>query len=127
MVAYQEPPRFNAFFRVCKKVNARPEVLYWFNFEWMDLSQYDVVFTHNQRGEYGHPKHKMVHQYVTSHHDNVYVSGIGLDKHDILLNGKEKFDLVKTYDFHINGVPRWKPLLKNYSYLDLENETYVRV
>jgi len=127
MVAYQEPPRFNAFFRVCKKVKARPEVLYWFDFEWMDLSQYDVVFTHNYVGEYGHPKHRLVHQHVASNHGHVYMSGVNLDHHDVLLSGQEKIELVKTYDFLVNGVPRWKLLLKNYSPLDLENETYVRV
>lgn len=128
MAAYQEPQRFNRFFHVCKNVGARPEVLWFFDMEWLDLKEYDIVFTHNHAGEYGHPKHKLVHNYVASVHDNVWMNCYGLEEEGVAFDGDDKIDLIKTYDHELSGQPRWKSLLNRYgTQFDLKRESYVRV
>jgi len=42
------------------------------------IDNYDLVLTHNENGEYGHPHHRLVHQATKSHDRIITFAGPGL-------------------------------------------------
>lgn len=124
MTPNQDPQRAVKWFEVCKKVNAKPVLLPFFEMDWIDLSKYDVVITHNEKGEYGHKDHVFVHNYVKNNFDGqIIVSGYGIDGNISFPADKE--DLIKTYDYDWYGKPRYGILFKNWgTKFNLNVESY---
>jgi len=91
------------------------------NLELLDLSEYDVVITHNPEGEYGHIHHVDVHEHVKNNFSgDVYYFGYGdgdliLSLTDSELDGKKKalalYDNLSPFD---NGKKKYEALLDRY-------------
>jgi len=124
MTPKQDPRRAFTFFEVCKKTGGYGFLLPDFEMDWINLQQYEVVFTHNENGEYGHEDHKFVNRYVTSNFDGkVVTSGYGGES-NACLHG-DKSDLIKTYNYDWHGRPRYEVLFKNWgTKFDLKREEY---
>lgn len=82
---------------------------------------FDAVFTHNSNGEYGHPHHKQVHQFVRDNFSGKKVYfGYGQDTRNILeLTPQEyaqKLAALKCYDHQspLDAQPKWRALLDRY-------------
>lgn len=83
---------------------------------------FDVVFTHNAGGEYGHPHHRQVHDFVVNGFKGRKVFfGYGQDAihSEIVLDPQEysqKLAALKCYDHQspLDGQPKWKALLNRY-------------
>jgi LmbE family N-acetylglucosaminyl deacetylase len=70
----RDPVRAYKFFTSCERLGAVGRVLPFretlqaplVGLEEIDLAGFDVVVTHGAAGEYGHPHHKQVHEFVIS-------------------------------------------------------------
>jgi LmbE family N-acetylglucosaminyl deacetylase len=140
----RDPIRAYKFFDACEKLKARARLIPFTepgvnedfeNVGHVDLDGYDVIVTHGVEGEYGHPHHKAVHQYVVSN-ARCPVLGYGMNDGDIdlSLNANEhmlKIEALKAYD-HILPYPglgpvtKWQALLYRYQDFDVTKETYTR-
>jgi LmbE family N-acetylglucosaminyl deacetylase len=91
---------------------------------------YDVIFTHNRRGEYGHLHHINVHQYVIRYAKETKIYTFGYGSGSIQLNAtveeqRLRFAALQCYN-HISPsdkLPKWEALLKRYR-VDLTREYY---
>lgn len=95
----------------------------------VDLAGYDVIVTHGAAGEYGHPHHVQVHQWVTARARCRVLTFGG--PHELVLTTAEraaKLHALKAYDHVLpyDGMPRpkWEALLIRYGAAWLERETY---
>ena len=100
---------------------------------YLTLDRYDIIYTHNHIGEYGHKHHIDVHEAVKRKFDGpIYVSGYGLPNdgiENIDFNFAEKKSIIKLYNHmsHLLGVPKWMELLKRWGgQFNLEVEGYRR-
>src|SRR5262245_29588921 len=60
----RDPIRAYKFFDACERLGARGRIVVQpedlntkLSFAWIDLSPYDLIVTHGEAGEYGHPHH----------------------------------------------------------------------
>lgn len=86
--------------------------------EKINLSNYDNIFTHNSEGEYGHPHHIQISNFVKDNFEGeIYHFGYGTGNICLELTDQEqhkKFAAIKCYNnkpenFH--GLETWKVLL----------------
>lgn len=101
------------------------------------INHFDVIFTHNYVGEYGHRHHIQVHEAVlaqANNHADIYVSGYGLplrrDELPLVFDWREKLDLIECYDHSstLMGIPKHKELVWRWSqHSDLHTERYVKL
>ena len=120
-----DPQRIEHFFKVCQKTGSKAHSLGYFEMDHLELDDYKTIVTHNEVGEYGHPDHKFVHQYLVSNYENVITSGYGIGGVSVPA-GEEKLDLIKTYDYQWNGAPRYAPLFRNWATrFNLFEELYI--
>ena len=98
--------------------------------EFLDLSSYENILTHNAEGEYGHLHHKQLYRFITEHFSgNIYTFGYGSG--DIIINltadeYNKKLNAIKMYDNtprHYGGVPTWEKLLDVLK-IEFDRETY---
>ena len=107
------------------------------NLDWLDLDDYEVIFTHNSIGEYGHKHHQNVHNHVTENTKaDVYVSAYGYVARvlqraipvEFRWMGKER--LIKCYN-HTSALmacPKYEELLWRWtSKFSLEREAYIKL
>ena len=123
------------FFDACYALDAKPRLLpstesspdqLLTHLESIDLSQYDLIVTHNSEGEYGHLHHQCVHEYVVSNWKDKKIQTFGYRKNGegkikIHLNPEEcerKLQALKKYDhiwpYNGNNIPKWEALLHRY-------------
>jgi len=100
--------------------------------EHLYLSRYDVVFTHNAKGEYGHKHHIDVHEAVMRKFDGpVFVSGYGIDEGTpLIFDWADKKTAIMNYDHmsKVTGGPKYTELLFRWgSKFDLKTETYKQI
>lgn len=104
----------------------------------LDLERFDHIFTHNSEGEYGHPHHIQVYDYINKHwsHKKLTLFGyrsswpvgakspaqpIHLTDEEI----KKKMEAIKAYNHiygeepYYNKILRWMKHLPNYNF-DIE-------
>ena len=97
----------------------------------VDVTGYDLVVTHNKKGEYGHPHHMQVHRHVREHAEGKVLNfGYGVGGEPLMLeNGAaaRKLEAIKMYDHEsaVAGVPKHEELMKRYYPAGLGVETYV--
>lgn len=93
----------------------------------VDLSPYDLIVTHNSKGEYGHLHHRNVHDYVRdSRARRIFTFGYGGGEHEIVNEGDDKERALRCYDHKSpadGGVPKWQALLNKYP-VDLHKEFF---
>lgn len=132
-----EPERAMKFQDACRYLGARYKLLpvtevrggHLEHLDWLSLGNYDVVFTHNNIGEYGHKHHIDVHGFVKRRFDGpIYVSGYGIQEGTpIQFDWNEKLEAIKCYNHmsKLMGVPKYKELLARWgSGFDLATEEY---
>ncbi len=101
----------------------------------LDLTGFDLVVTHNVQGEYGHPHHKGLHNFIIGRAIcpvmtiGYRAGGIGKRKLDLTQEEREhKLAALKCYNHHSptdGGKPKWQALLDRYgSQFDFGVETY---
>lgn len=76
----------------------------------MALKSYDIIFTHGSNGEYGHPRHKGVHQAVTDLIKNRTLSCRQLLYFSYYFDSKKKIALPRLpTNFSVNlPIPVWQ-------------------
>lgn len=135
-----EPERAIKFQEACRYLECRYKLLpfievrggHLVGLEHLSLVGYDVVFTHNAAGEYGHVHHIDVHEAVMRKFDGpVFVSGYGIDGGTpITFNWEEKLAAITYYNHmsKVTGGPKYKELLARWgSKFDLQAETYKQI
>lgn len=139
-----DPIRAYKFFEACESLGAKARLLPFVepeprlrlgNLDHLDLSEFDVVVTHNVVGEYGHRHHVDVHEHVTEQWpDKTWTIGYGMPTGSAVLDLTDnemlrKREALRCYD-HVSptdGQPKWQALLARYgSMFDLSVETYER-
>ena len=95
---------------------------------------FDLIFTHNEYGEYGNLQHKLVNFVIKKlkkdewNHKDIYTSSNIISDAYIKINKKNKQELLKIYDFKdsLEIKNRWfKNCIRNYSFWsDNEYEYY---
>ncbi len=140
-----EPRRLEEFKRACAALGAK-SVMYpeqdiskktpLKHLQDINLDAFDHIVTHNKWGEYGHPHHKQIHQYISSRYEHKPITTFGFSlrgisifgrrwqgrgKHQITLSGAElehKTAALKEYNClvkHGNSErPLWEELTENY-------------
>ena len=135
----RDPERINDFKDAVKFLNHNPviyettepsasvQMSHLYN---VDLSNYDCIFTHNIKGEYGHVHHKQIHKFVMANTScKVYSFGFGKGKIVINLTQDEiklKSLALQCYQNKSpadKGLPKWKALLNRYN-IDMYKETF---
>ena len=96
--------------------------------EYLDLDA-DVVVTHGAAGEYGHPHHVQVHQYVIARASGRVLTFGGPHVLELTMAERAaKLHALKAYDHVLpyEGVPmaKWEALLARYGAAWMERETY---
>lgn len=83
-----DPIRALKFYDACSVLGARAVVLPCVEsspleklscLEWLDLNAYDIIFTHNKKGEYGHKHHIQVHDFIMSKFSGKRIFTFGYD------------------------------------------------
>lgn len=126
----RDPERVLGFFSAMKMLGHHPFLLPYSeidasselrNLHLIDISKYQIVFTYNEHGEYGHKHHVQVHNYVRENHKGLsYFFGFGRGNHIIDLSLTEQFQKMEALKFYSNksdadnGMPKWQALLKRY-------------
>jgi len=98
------------FFTVCEALGCKarlipcPEKPNLENLGWIDLSEFDHIVTHGEKGEYGHPHHVQVHRHVRKNAQEAWLTffGYGLGRHIIDLNAEEterKYAAFRKYSY----------------------------
>ena len=122
-VPYHDPVRAEKFKDACAVLGARPVLLGHPERAGLipipDLSEYDLILTHNEAGEYGHVQHKELHNAVKVRWpEKMMCFGYGV-KPSFTLELTEdekakKLQALKCYD-HCSptdrGKPKWRALL----------------
>ena len=100
-------------------------------------NNFDIIFTHNECGEYGNLQHKFVNFVIKKlkedewKHKDIYTSSNIISNIYIKINNNNKQELLKTYDFKdsIEIKNRWfQNCIKNYSFWsDNEYEYYKEI
>lgn len=84
---------------------------------------FDIIFTHNINGEYGHPQHKLINSCVKYLQLNNYINvpiytfGDINSKYYLKINLDKKYELLKTYSFKDTNEKLniwYKQCIKNY-------------
>lgn len=136
-----EPERAVKFFDVCAYFGANARLLPFkevrggplVGLEYLDLHPYDVIFTHNHIGEYGHPHHTQVCEHVwVDAKCPIYQFGYGLDDdmHELHFTWADKLEGIRLYNHisHMAGIPKHQELLDVWgAVFDLDHEYYVEV
>lgn len=102
----------------------------------LNLSCFDYVLTHNEKGEYGNPHHVQVHKHIVENFRGPkYFFGYGIEQPDKIIRLDETQSAVKLaalqcYSFAtaIDKMPKWQALINRYFQGKQENlmkETYV--
>ncbi len=87
-------------------------------------NKFDIIFTHNKNGEYGHPQHKLINKYIKflkkSNIMNSTVFTFGNNKSSFFLkiNLDVKHELIKMYSFKDNDKKQnvwYKQCIKSYN------------
>jgi LmbE family N-acetylglucosaminyl deacetylase len=148
----RDPVRAWKFFKACETLGAKGMVMPYTetrNFplehlDEVDLENYDLIVTHGKAGEYGHPHHCQIHEFIKKHRDfaDVLTFGYGRKKEsapdlEIELTNAEwrvKMDALKCYDHEMNWAgrmrPTWEALIDEYGTkgkffgFDLKRECY---
>jgi hypothetical protein len=137
-----DPIRAYKFFEACESLGAKARLLPFVeaephmklgNLDRLDLSEFDVIVTHNRAGEYGHRHHVDVHEHITGHWpERTWCIGYGINRHDVAIDltaGEQlrKREALRCYD-HVSptdGKPKWEALIERYGkQFDLSVETY---
>ena len=133
----RDPIRMTKFYDAVKALGCTGEVLpvsenppHPLDLSLLDLSEYDHIITHNEKGEYGHPMHIQVHNHICENYPDKRRSyfGYGHVGDDIRLTGDEILDKIaalKCYD-HDNGIdgkPKWVALIERYN-IDVSKERH---
>jgi len=132
-----EPQRAIKFQEACNLIGAKYKILPWFevrgghlqNLDWLDLIPYDVIFTHNSEGEYGHQHHKDVHEMVKKKcQGHIFTSAYGTNgEYKALFNWEAKLAMIKCYNHRstLLGCSKHKELLGRWgTKFNLEVEEY---
>lgn len=139
----RDPERIEMFRRACAVFDAVPVVLGHIepapsqritNFDGMpDLRPFDLVVTHNRRGEYGSKHHQSVCAYVLDRCPGAAQFGYG-GTHNVRLDLRDgewlrKLEALQCYDHttDIDKMPKWQALVQRYFAGDLRrlrSETY---
>lgn len=134
-----EPERAVKFFDVCEYYGASGRILPFIEIrggklvglEWLDLKRFDVLFTHNEKGEYGHVHHKQVHRRVLLEDCSIiYQFGPEMDGGEVVeLPDSEKLNALRHYNHmsRVMAVPKWRELLLRWGDLAFEPERHIRV
>lgn len=133
----RDPIRAYKFFDACAVLGAKPRLLPFSekdvdtpleSLQYLDLSDFDIIVTHNRIGEYGHPHHKQVHRHITQEYGQsrlIYTFGYGLPiaEHDISIRLDDarlmkKMRALRSYDHELpyegEDRPKWEALLRRY-------------
>lgn len=123
-IPFSDPIRAYKFFLACETLNATPRILPFgerdglFRLDAIDVSEFDIVFTHGAAGEYGHPQHKELHNRL---HDvaHRFIGYGGPGKFQVPLDDAlraRKLAAMKCYD-HTSANdrrPKWEALITYY-------------
>ena len=140
----RDPERALLFQKACEKLGAKavllpieePPVNGLIDEIMLPDEKFDLVVTHGEAGEYGHPHHKQVHIIITKYYTQISPTpiltfGYGNGKIKIELDEKEheqKLSALKEYShelpFQGEVMPKWKALLINYSEVDFGTDTF---
>ena len=140
----RDPIRAWNFFKCCDVLGVKTKLLPFEESEpdtllgqlnLLDLDQYDVVFTHNAKGEYGHFHHQQVHKHVVQNYEGrIFTFGYGSSEgkyqwtnklSEVETDIKMKALQCYSHEMPYHGVvmPKWKALLTRYmhdTHLDKE-------
>jgi LmbE family N-acetylglucosaminyl deacetylase len=149
-VPTRDPIRAYKFFDACEALGARGRLLPLretldqplTQLHAIDLSSFDLVVSHGEKGEYGHPHHKQLHKLVKAKcAGRMLASAYGSDQHasELVLTDAEwagKLEALKSYDHEMNFGghvrPTWEALIAEYGTpgqhkgFDLRRERYVQ-
>ena len=108
--------RTENWYKVCERLNLIPNVGF--------PSGYSVLITHNEHGEYGHIKHKKVHQMARDSGSDLLVSTYPQgEKIDV----EAKRSLIEMYDEPTKRFKhRWQALMRHYKW-KREGFRYIRL
>jgi LmbE family N-acetylglucosaminyl deacetylase len=135
-VPVSDPIRAIKFHEACKRLGATGFVLPnrdEYGIPLADLSglnlDHDLIVTHGAAGEYGHPHHVQVSEYVRTHARGRVVTFGGPSVLELTRAERaRKLHALKAYDHVLpyEGVPmaKWEALLARYGASWLERETY---
>lgn len=140
----RDPVRAWRFFDACAVLGARGRLLPYQEahpdsplggLEALTFDGYDLVVTHGQAGEYGHAQHRQVHQHVAARAaGRVLVvgwrpGGQGALRLELTKAARAtKLRALQCYDHvaPLDGLPKWRALLRAYGEQHLAVETYDR-
>ncbi len=92
--------------------------------EFLKDNNFDIIFTHNKEGEYGHPQHKLVNICVNYLKSNniinkpIFTFGNIKSKFYLKINLNIKHNLIKMYSFKDNEIKKnvwFRQCIKSYS------------
>lgn len=138
-----DPIRAWKFFDACAALGAKPRLLPYIegpneplkNLDQISLDGFDVVVTHNARGEYGHLHHQQVHKFVVARRPDAFTFGFrhgarGAIEYQLSADARSrKRHALECYDHTtpIDGKPKWQALLERYGdAISFDVETYDR-
>jgi len=136
-VPARDPERAIKFFNAVRVLGAYPILIPFVespaneliqHLDVLDLSRYDTVITHNEKGEYGHLHHRQVHEYVKEHTtcNMLTFQGDDLIIHMIGGESDRKRKALECYDHKSSadgGKPKYQALLDRY-HISMEREGY---
>jgi hypothetical protein len=138
---FLDPERINCFRKLVTEYNHTPKILPYkekgvnipLNLDHLNLNPYDIIFTHNKDGEYGHPHHKQLHYFIKQFFKGkIYAFGYGFGDQVLKLTEEEsnkKLKAIKYYDnvrADLNAKMSWQILLETQK-IDFKNEWYITV
>jgi len=104
--------------------------------QFLKNNKFDIIFTHNENGEYGHPQHKLVNicvNYLKSNNiinEQIFTFGNNKSKFSLKINLNIKHDLIKMYSFKDNDILKnvwFHQCMKNYSSWCSEEYEYYNI
>jgi hypothetical protein len=99
-------------------------------------NKFDIIFTHNENGEYGHPQHKLVNicaNYLKSNNiinEPIFTFGNNKSNFYLKINLNIKHDLIKMYSFKDNDIIKnlwFHQCIKNYCQWCSEEYEYYNI
>jgi hypothetical protein len=138
---FRDPERIKCFQNVVKAFEHNPIILPYkeeginipLNLNLLNLEPYDVIFTHNKDGEYGHPHHKQLHHHITQFFKGkIYAFGYGFGDQVLKLSKEESSNKLKAIKYYnnkrddLNDKLSWEILLETQK-IDFDNEWYITV
>lgn len=135
-----DPIRAWKFFDACEMLGARGRLLPYAeggpseplkNLEQVEFDEFDVVVTHNAKGEYGHEHHKQVHRFVAGKRGEFFTFGYGQAGSICFelsnVAQRQKYAALQCYN-HVStsdGKPKWEALLERYpDAINFDAETF---